>query len=656
MAYLGLQAYYQPDRCNYCLHKGCLCLTNSCVNGVYCLLARITAGKGDSVYMTNNASVFIRTTVFLLWSIVTLPMITCCSGSSSGTEDNWTYMVYMAADNNISEAAEWDINEMEQVGSTSSVNIVVQVEFSQTHSKDMPENTLRGRITKDNNQFLISSDLKDIGNKDMTDKNTLKAFIEWAASTYPAQHYALVLWSHGLGWRSHGNVIGFSKGMMEDDTSSGSGNIMGLSDLADAIETSNVDLDLIDFDTCLLGMYEVAYECRGLADYITFSEEIYPGLGNPYDTILYALVGQSGMSALTLAETITNKCKEFYQASDTTFTKSAVDMSYIDELHTDICYLAGAMIEDIHEQRANIQSARDQSVYYDYPQHHDLGDFLDNLDQLSDDSEISAGITGIKQTMNAMVVGNSVHSSIPGDPINNSQGIAIYLPKSSQVSQDDLSAYSLLECNSSASDTWGGFVNLLVSGDTSVPIRNVTGNFSIRISWDTDADVDLYIFEPSSAMMVSPYDGIYSPINGVFSQDSAVSGLSEEYYEAFEDVEQGEYNIYIDYYKDGPNTDTTTTVSYYLMDPESGINTYTLQAQRSMDLSNPIPYSQEQAITENTLSNVYSDWWRPSNISRSYIISDRFIDTQVPDRIDAGLFLDNREKMKKGSCTQGLKE
>ena len=36
----------------------------------------------------------------------------------------------------------------------------------------------------------------------MGDPNTLVAFVQWATATYPANHYALILWDHGNGWRS----------------------------------------------------------------------------------------------------------------------------------------------------------------------------------------------------------------------------------------------------------------------------------------------------------------------------------------------------------------------------------------------------------------------------------------------------------------------
>ena len=62
---------------------------------------------------------------------------------------------------------------------------------------------------------------------------------------------------------------------------------MSLPDLAGAVRTAGVHLDVINFDACLMAMYEVAYEFLGLTDYMVFSEEVEPGDGDPYDTILF---------------------------------------------------------------------------------------------------------------------------------------------------------------------------------------------------------------------------------------------------------------------------------------------------------------------------------------------------------------------------------
>ena len=48
--------------------------------------------------------------------------------SPAATQAKWTFMVYMAGDNNLDGAALRDIEEMARAGSTKEVNILVQLD------------------------------------------------------------------------------------------------------------------------------------------------------------------------------------------------------------------------------------------------------------------------------------------------------------------------------------------------------------------------------------------------------------------------------------------------------------------------------------------------------------------------------------------------
>ncbi len=142
--------------------------------------------------------------------------------------------------------------------------------------------------------------LTNIGNVDMGSAAALTDFIEWAAYAYPADHYALILWDHGAGWKSRASVTksNLFRGAIQDETS---GSFMSLPNLAAAVRNAGVHMDLINFDACLMAMYEVAYELKDLADFLVFSEETEPSDGDPYDTILTDLVNSPDMSARELS-------------------------------------------------------------------------------------------------------------------------------------------------------------------------------------------------------------------------------------------------------------------------------------------------------------------------------------------------------------------
>ncbi|MBI5453672.1 MAG: hypothetical protein HY956_03500, partial [Deltaproteobacteria bacterium] len=249
-----------------------------------------------------------------------------CGGSSSGnggggsssTGRSWTYMVYMGADNNLSESALEDLNEMEMAGSTSGVAVIVQAEFNRNYSTGVPADTRRIYVQKDNDETRANLEGASIGNVDMADPATLAEFIRWAASEYPADNYALVIWDHGAGWKAKA----VARGAVQDDTS---GTFMSLPDLARGVRDSGVGLSVMDFDACLMAMYEVAYEFAGLVDYMVFSEANEPADGDPYDAILAGLIADPSMSGRELATASVNEYADFYAVNGREkTTKSAV--------------------------------------------------------------------------------------------------------------------------------------------------------------------------------------------------------------------------------------------------------------------------------------------------------------------------------------------
>ena len=104
----------------------------------------------------------------------------------------------------------WNLSELltlmrwKQVGSTSDVNIIVQMDRAPGYDNSNGNwtGTKRYRVTKDANTNTISSTaIQDLGEVNMGDPNSLTSFIQWASNAYPATNYALVLWDHGGGWQ-----------------------------------------------------------------------------------------------------------------------------------------------------------------------------------------------------------------------------------------------------------------------------------------------------------------------------------------------------------------------------------------------------------------------------------------------------------------------
>jgi len=398
---------------------------------------------------------------FLRFSMVALLVLAGCGGGSAGTdidplpESQWTLMVFMAGDSDTSQAAFRNINDMEEIGSTNDVQIVVQVEFSPEFSPSLPKNTLRGRIVNDTDNTQIKSTLDDLGNLEMTDPETLTDFIEWATRQYPAKHYAVVLWSHGLGWK------GTSKGMITDVTSAGDNYLMPLQSLAHGVQDSGVKLDIIDFDACLMGMYEVAYELKGLSEYITFSEALFPIYGNPYTAILGELISRPEINGEELAHIIISECTDYYKERDFSFTKSAIRSSELEKVHSGVNELADILINNMAGEGEHIRTAiGNTQEYYSYI-YRDLGDFLDQLKMLTTNEQLLISIAALDSMLNELVIDDQSYSPNTDNPVDRAHGMSIYLPAPGLNISRDLLKYAALSCNQGDSVTWADFVIML---------------------------------------------------------------------------------------------------------------------------------------------------------------------------------------------------
>jgi hypothetical protein len=111
----------------------------------------------------------------------------------SQTTAQWTVMIHVAADNNLEVAGLWDVNEMEGIGSSPDVNIVVQIDRSSDYvdiDGDWTE-TRRYYIQQDDDPNVITSPVvESLGETNTGDPNSVADFAIWGITNYPAEIYA----------------------------------------------------------------------------------------------------------------------------------------------------------------------------------------------------------------------------------------------------------------------------------------------------------------------------------------------------------------------------------------------------------------------------------------------------------------------------------
>jgi len=268
--------------------------------------------------------------------------------TSTFMERKWTFIVYMAADNDLEEAAINDFNEMESYDSSGvPVSILVLLDRAPGYdgTNDDWTDTRLFEITKDDTPSTINS--KRIAcpllgltttredELNMAQPLNLSHLIAFAQSTYKAENYGLIIWGHGTGWRSSNSSSDTSiqplKAICIDD-SSGSNTYMPISEANGAIKDKG--LKIIAFDTCFASLLEVAYEFRtNNSCWLIGSEGATSSYGWDYTSLFNGFGKEPNLTAETFYLQAIKQFQNYYSTRENA-TISVIDLTKVDALKT----------------------------------------------------------------------------------------------------------------------------------------------------------------------------------------------------------------------------------------------------------------------------------------------------------------------------------
>ena len=310
----------------------------------------------------------------------------------------WTVMVYMCADNGMSDQSYVDLAEMTRAGSTPDVNIIVEVDRPEYDSLSLPR-----RYRAAPGRLELLGELPEL---DMADPANLADFVRFCRDEYSADKYLLVLWDHGNGWpeslaaqnrdcprdfasRNPGLSLSSPERAILYDASSGHAlGVAGGGLRAAMNEVRNVlgrKVAILALDACLMQMIEVAWEVKDCAEVMVSSEDLQPFNGFPYDTFLQILTASPALSprdyARLLPDLFTQSYSEGSQGSEAV-TLSSLDLAKLEPAVHGLAHLldtisAQAPGAPIQQARREVQTfACEYSPPNRFNDNVDLGDFL----------------------------------------------------------------------------------------------------------------------------------------------------------------------------------------------------------------------------------------------------------------------------------------
>ncbi|MCK4644463.1 VCBS repeat-containing protein [bacterium] len=353
----------------------------------------------------------------------------------------WTIGVYLCADNNLEYAALDDFMEMSKIGSDENMNIVVQFDRVPGYSSDYGNWETCKRFYVNKNMTPEGENaISDIGEADMGDGQTLEDFGKWVYDDFPADHYCMIIWDHGDGWRSRDINSYFDKGACSDDTN-GSYLYFTTGEIPTALSnvisySGGAKWDIIGFDVCLDQMWENNNACAPYFNYFVASEMSEWGEGWSYWYFLQKLQSYNGN--LT-GQQLANYIVEAYANGDGNYcggtnnvstpsctgdTLSSIDLNKISDLNNAInSFSVHLMNANENGYSTEIDNARNSCFELDdfyYDDQIDLYDFCEQIEARS----LPAGLKDASSLVRTEIL--NVTTSNFSDSGNRCYGIGIY--------------------------------------------------------------------------------------------------------------------------------------------------------------------------------------------------------------------------------------
>ena len=235
------------------------------------------------------------------------------------------------------------------------------------------------------------------------------------------------------------------KGICFDDST---GSYLTTSDLTDAVRYMSLNVikkkfSIIACDACLMGGVDVFIELHPYADYFVASQEVELGLGYKYDLVVEPLVHDKICCGEELACHFVKAFKTYYSPKIDFYTHSAIDLSYAEQLETNLDALARHLSYGLkHQQGKTVKEAIRLSRHWKFctrfnePTYIDLGNFYSNLLKNIDMCTLSNATTNqYKKTLStiltegASLIHQSVKANEVGSKHKNATGISIYFPE-----------------------------------------------------------------------------------------------------------------------------------------------------------------------------------------------------------------------------------
>lgn len=402
---------------------------------------------------------------------------------------SWTLLAYLDGDNNLEGYQINDILSMAQVGSTTSVSVLVELDRN-------PGYDTRYNNWADCRTFFITQGLQpydtnalsSLGEVNMGASATLSSFALWGIGRCQADKYLLVIEDHGGSW----------VGCCWDDTNGG--DRLDSSEIKSALSTVSSTLgrkiDLVWFNDCLMGSIEIAAQVYQHCSYMAASETVGWTDTWAYNSLLNSLVTNPSVSPQQYCIQITNLANLHDSPTHVTQSVCSIDLSKTSNVVTASNSLSQSLKNNLYQYRSQIQTARTSCSWMEGPYGDqdqriiDLYQFAQNIRSTVPDSTIQAQAQEILNQIGpaggstGYVVMRERHST----SASFCHGLSIYFPSDS-TRYNNPSGYTT-GVDFTSNTQWDEFLTCYYDVTPPNNPNSYTSSHSLRV-WSSDNTIEV---------------------------------------------------------------------------------------------------------------------------------------------------------------------
>ena len=344
----------------------------------------------------------------------------------------------MAADNNLNNSAENDLESLRQGSYSSDINVIVQLD--RWEFVDVQE-TLRYHI-----KAGVLTEIKRLGETNTGDPLVLKNFIEESAEAYPSDRLMVVIWSHGSGvddrdsYKGKRDLYFVPEEEIEEIATAFDDSAKDFLDNIELQKALNVsvNIDVLGFDACLMSMFEIAYQLRNNAQVLVGSQYVEPLSGWDYPRILEELDHEG--DSQVMGEQLVQFYADYYERESYNVTQSAYNLEMVERVAKDIDSFAKVLREHISDRKA-LKYTFLSAQMFGQSDYIDLVDFVKKVKSRLGIEAVEPYADALLASLEKMIISNATL----GHRMRDAHGVSIYFPSEQRPFKETFEMYEKLD-------------------------------------------------------------------------------------------------------------------------------------------------------------------------------------------------------------------